>query len=73
MAKDGDILLSDNEKKTVLDARANLVAEKESGTTESIEAMIKAMESAAAFYVARRMDGNIRTAMTGKNINKFKH
>jgi molecular chaperone HscA len=72
MLVDADILLSENEKNTLLTARAALVAEKESGTTESIEAAIKAMEAAAAFYVARRMDGNIRTAMAGENINKFK-
>ena len=72
MASDGDTLLSCDEKKSLLDARTVLVAEKESGTAEAIEAAIKAMESAAAFYVARRMDGNIRTAMAGKNINKFK-
>ncbi len=72
IASDGDVLLSDNEKKTLLDARTALVTAKESGTTETIEAAIKAMESAAAFYVARRMDGNIRTAMAGQDINKFK-
>jgi molecular chaperone HscA len=68
---DGDILLSDDEKKRLLVARTALVDEKSSGTTESIEVAIKAMESAAAFYVARRMDGNIRTAMSGKKISKF--
>ncbi|HFC91281.1 MAG TPA: Fe-S protein assembly chaperone HscA [Leucothrix mucor] len=72
IASDGEALLSDNEKKTLLDARTALVTAKESGTTETIEAAIKAMESAAAFYVARRMDGNIRTAMAGQDINKFK-
>ncbi len=72
MASDGDTLLSDDEKKRLLDARTVLVAEKESGTAETIEAAIKAMEAAATFYVTRRMDGNIRTAMAGKNINKFK-
>ncbi|MCK5916865.1 MAG: Fe-S protein assembly chaperone HscA [Cocleimonas sp.] len=73
MASDGDALLSDDEKKTLLDVRTVLLAEKESGTTEAIETAIKAMESAAAFYVARRMDGNIRTAMAGQDINKFKN
>jgi molecular chaperone HscA len=68
---DGDTLLSDDEKKRLLVARTALVDEKSSGTTESIEVAIKAMESAAAFYVARRMDGNIRTAMSGKKISKF--
>ncbi|MCK5813440.1 MAG: Fe-S protein assembly chaperone HscA [Cocleimonas sp.] len=72
MANDGDDLLSEDEKKTLSEARANLVAIKASGTTEAIETAIKAMETAAAFYVARRMDGNIRTAMAGKDINKFK-
>jgi molecular chaperone HscA len=73
IANDGDDLLSDNEKKTLLEARTVLVTTKASGTTETIEAAIKAMEKAAIFYVERRMDGNIRAAMSGKDINKFKN
>lgn len=68
---DGDTLLSDDEKKRLLVARTALVEEKETGTTKRIEAAIKAMESTAAFYVARRMDGNIRTAMAGEKISQF--
>jgi len=71
MASDGDVLLSEDEKNTLLVARTALVTAKKSETTATIKAAIKALEAAAAFYVARRMDGNIRTAMTGQNINTF--
>jgi molecular chaperone HscA len=71
MATDGDVLLSEDEKNTLLIARTALVTAKESETTVTIEAAIKALEASAEFYVARRMDGNIRTAMAGQNINKF--
>jgi molecular chaperone HscA len=72
MLSDGEVLLSDDEKKTLLAARTALVQAKESGSTKTIDSAIKSMESTAEFYVARRMDGNIRTAMAGENISKFK-
>ena len=71
MANDADILLSDDEKQILLKARSALMTERKSGTAQSIKVAIKKMETTAAFYVARRMDGNIRTAMAGENINKF--
>ena len=71
IASDGEVLLSVDEKNRLLVVRTALVKAKESGTTATIKAAIKALEAAAAFYVARRMDGNIRTAMAGQNINKF--
>ncbi len=72
MVSDGDTLLSVDEKTKLLAAREALLLEKQSGDTEAIKAAIKSMEKSAEFYVARRMDGNIRTAMAGQNIDKFK-
>ncbi|RTZ62692.1 MAG: Fe-S protein assembly chaperone HscA [Aquificaceae bacterium] len=72
MQSDADTLLSDDERNVLLKAREALVLAKESANTDSIKDAIKAMETAAEFYVARRMDGNIRTAMAGQNIDKFK-
>ena len=72
MVSDGDTLLSADEKTKLLAAREALLLEKQSGDTEAIKAAIKSMEKSAEFYVARRMDGNIRTAMAGQNIDKFK-
>lgn len=73
IASDGDVLLSATEKATLLEARAQLVTAKQEGTADVIKAAIKVMETAAEFYVARRMDGNIRTAMAGQSIDKFKN
>ncbi|MCK5896178.1 MAG: Fe-S protein assembly chaperone HscA [Cocleimonas sp.] len=73
MLSDGDVLLSNDEKKVLLVARSALVkAKNESESAKIVDSAIKAMEATAEFYVARRMDGNIRTAMAGKNISKFK-
>ncbi|HIO91287.1 MAG TPA: Fe-S protein assembly chaperone HscA [Leucothrix mucor] len=72
MASDADTLLTDDEQKILLEAREALVAKKQSDNAKTIKAAIKSMEAAAEFYVARRMDGNIRTAMAGQSIDKFK-
>ena len=72
MLSDADNLLSDDERATLLEARDALVAEKKLGNAETIKAAIKNMEATAEFYVARRMDGNIRTAMAGQSVDKFK-
>ena len=72
LACDGEVLLSTEEQHTLQRARDALVASKQLDTAEVIKTAIKTMEAAAEFYVARRMDSNIRTAMAGQSINKFK-
>ena len=72
MASDADTLLTDEERQTLLVARSALLAAKASDDVQTVKAAIKHVEAVAEFYVARRMDGNIRTAMAGQNIDKFK-
>lgn len=71
MASDGDKLLNDTEKQVLLTAREALVQAKQSEDAEVVKAAIKQLEKAAEFYVARRMDSNIQSAMSGHNITEF--
>ncbi len=71
LAKDGDILLSAAEKKTILAARDALIAARNEGDTAAIKAAIKGVEVAADDYVERRMNSNIRQAMAGHNVEEF--
>ena len=38
---------------------------------EEVKAAIKNMEKVAEFYVARRMDDNVKTAMQGQSVSDF--
>jgi len=72
MATDADILLNADEKARLLDARENLQQIKDnSQDADDVKAAIKNMEKVAEFYVARRMDDNVRTAMKGHNVADF--
>ena len=68
---DGDELLSADEKAKILAARDKLISEKETGTADSIEEAMKNLEKTAEFYVARRMNSSVQSAMTGHRINEF--
>ena len=71
MAADSDALLSESEKQLLLEARAELVASKQSDDADTVKNAIKQLEKTAEFYVARRMDSNIQQAMSGHNIKEF--
>ncbi|GAA0412464.1 Fe-S protein assembly chaperone HscA [Cocleimonas flava] len=72
MASDADRMLNDEEKKTLLAARSELMEAKHtSKDAESVKAAIKNMEKVAEFYVARRMDDNVKKAMAGHNVDEF--
>lgn len=71
MLADGDQLLSDEERTLLVEKRAELFAARHQGDHSAVEAAIKALETAAEPYVARRMNASVRTAMAGQNIDKF--
>jgi molecular chaperone HscA len=65
-------MLNDEEKKTLLAARSELMEAKHtSKDAESVKTAIKNMEKVAEFYVARRMDDNVKKAMAGHNVDEF--
>lgn len=71
LKKDGDELLSEEEKNNISEARELLVNAKSSDDTENIKAAIKKLENACADYVARRMNSNIRNAMQGHSVEEY--
>ena len=72
MAADADKMLNDDEKKTLLVARSELMEAKHtSKDAETVKAAIKNMEKVAEFYVARRMDDNVKKAMAGHSVEDF--
>lgn len=72
MASDADKMLNEKEIKTLLAARSELQQIKtESDNAEEVKLAIKNMEKVAEFYVARRMDDNVKTAMAGHNVDEF--
>ena len=72
MATDADSMLNDEEKQRLLAARDQLKQVKEqSEDADEVKAAIKNMEKVAEFYVARRMDDNVRTAMKGHKVADF--
>ncbi|MEZ5537137.1 MAG: Fe-S protein assembly chaperone HscA [Thiolinea sp.] len=71
MQADGDQLLNEKERGLLLDKRAELYAARHRGDHKTVEAAIKAMESAAEFYVARRMNESVRAAMAGHSVDEF--
>ena len=72
MASDGDELLSEAESQTLLTARSQLIATKQTAeSAEAVKAAIKHMEHTADFYVARRMNKNVNEAMAGHSVDEF--
>jgi len=71
LAKDGDELLTAQEKAVILDARQQLIEARQGSDTAAIKAAIKTVEKRAETYVERRMNSNIRQAMAGHNVEDF--
>ncbi len=72
MAADADTLLNQEEIKRLLEAREHLQTIKDnSDNADEVKAAIKNTEKVAEFYVARRMDDNVKTAMAGHKIDEF--
>lgn len=73
MKTDADTMLNEEEIKLLLDAREELFKTKEnSNNSEEVKQSIKNMEKVAEFYVARRMDDNVKTAMAGHSVDEFR-
>jgi len=72
MASDADRILNQEEIKTLLAARDELITTKaQTDDAQVLKEAIEKMEKAAEFYVARRMDDNVKTAMAGHKIDEF--
>ena len=72
LAADGDELLSATERTTVEEALQGLRDLAESAIDgDAIKQGIGQLEQACEFYVERRMNSNIRKAMTGHKVDEF--
>ena len=72
LARDGDELLSADERAGVQHALDCLLATAESSQdAREVEAAIKQLEKDCEFYVERRMNSGIRKAMAGHRVDEF--
>jgi len=71
LAADGDALLDDDEKATILEARKMLADQRESEDSAAIKSAIAGVEKASEAFVARRMNQSIQRAMSGHKLEEF--
>jgi molecular chaperone HscA len=64
-------LLTDDERKSISDAREQLLAVKAGDDPELIKKAITSLEKACEDFVARRMNTSIRKAMKGHSIDEY--
>jgi molecular chaperone HscA len=70
LAQDGEVLLSNSEIAQIHEHRDKLEAVIETGSTAELKQLIKAIEDASEFYVARRMNASVQEALAGKQIDE---
>ena len=70
LAQDGEDLLSNSEIARIHKHRDKLEAVIETGSAAELKQLIKAIEDASEFYVARRMNASVQEALAGKQINE---
>jgi molecular chaperone HscA len=71
LAKDGDQLLNDEERRLIEAALQQLRQNARGDDAAAIEDSIKLLEQSCDFYVERRMNSSIHDAMAGHNIHEF--
>lgn len=69
MQADGDDLLNDAERQTLLSVIESLIELRNGDNTAAIEQGIKDADSASQEFAARRMDKSIRAALAGQSVN----
>jgi molecular chaperone HscA len=70
LVNDGDQLLNPQEREQIVEARDVLAAAPESASTDELKRLIRAVEEASEFYVARRMNHSVQQALAGKQIDE---
>jgi len=73
LTDDGDVMLDENEKVSIMQCRDALqVTRKSSQSTEELKQAMQALEKVSAEYVARRMNASVQSTMAGHKIEEFK-
>jgi molecular chaperone HscA len=70
LAEDAELLLSQQERASILAPRDALEAALQSASAAELKQLIKAIEVASEFYVARRMNNSVQQALAGKRIDE---
>ncbi|MGV6859251.1 MAG: Fe-S protein assembly chaperone HscA [bacterium] len=71
LAEDGEALLTREELDGILESRQELEDARSNGSADTLREAIEKLESAAEFYVERRMNKSVQTAMAGHAIGEF--
>ncbi|MFT5220330.1 MAG: molecular chaperone HscA [Planctomycetota bacterium] len=72
LAKDGDELLSIDEKAVIIRHRNELESSIESANADQLKKLIRSIESCSEEYVARRMNASVTRVLTGQRIDEVK-
>jgi len=64
------LLLSPQEQARIAQHRDALAAASKSASTDELKRLIRAVEEASEFYVARRMNHSVQQALAGKQIDE---
>jgi molecular chaperone HscA len=72
LQKDGDALLSTEERQTIEQQMAELRTRLDGSDTRAIIAGIESLNRATERFASRRMDSSVRQALTGQNIDTLK-
>ncbi|MCP4471214.1 MAG: Fe-S protein assembly chaperone HscA [Gammaproteobacteria bacterium] len=70
MKQDGEALLTVDESASIEKHRHSLESALETADTEKLRRLVRALEEASEFYVARRMDNSVKQALAGKQIDE---
>ena len=70
LVNDGVELLNPQERAPIVEARDVLAAALESAGANELKRLIRAVEDASEFYVARRLNHRVQTALAGKQIDE---
>ncbi|MCB1831006.1 MAG: Fe-S protein assembly chaperone HscA [Chromatiaceae bacterium] len=71
LASDGDDLLNAQERAGIEAALARLMTVSQSDDLQAIKSEVEALENYCEFYVERRMNANVRKAMSGHRVDEF--
>ena len=72
LAKDGELLLSEQEIEAIILKRDMLIdLRNKTQNPEEIKQAIKSLEAASEHYVARRMDNSVQSMMKGHKVEEF--
>ncbi len=71
LAKDGDMLLSEEERKAIEACRQNLIRTRAGQDEELIKTAIKSLEAQSEEYIARRMNRSVQNLMQGHRVEEF--